>query len=233
MVAIGLPTAEILSEAAYAEKLLPAQSFALFIRVWWRADGQADTFVSLSKLTKLLTYSLNKTRNTMKTTLLSSLLAAILLTISTATSYAQKSGDEAAILKVIHASRTAFDKRNLTEFAACFVKSPDLYYQVYTGDGQLIMAQGWEAMTHMVGGNMKAEPKPLKDMGKLSDVRIHINGNTAWANGTSHWDGPGEGNVSQDFFVLEKQVNNGSSPQWKIAVLTTQNYPKEKLIVVK
>jgi hypothetical protein len=169
----------------------------------------------------------------MKTILLSGLLSAILLTVSTATLYAQKLADEAAILKVMNDSRTAFDKRDLPTFSAYFVKSPDLYYQVYTADGQLIMAQGWEAMTHMVGGHIQNEPKPLKEMGKLSDVRIHINGNTAWANGTSHWDGPGEGNVARDFFVLEKQASNGSAPQWKIAVLTTQAYPKEKLVVVR
>ncbi len=78
----------------------------------------------------------------MKITLLSLLLSAAALTAFTTRSSAQKSGDEAAIQKVLDASLSTFDKRDLKGFAALFVKSPYLYYQVYTDDGQVIMAQG-------------------------------------------------------------------------------------------
>ena len=169
----------------------------------------------------------------MKTTLLSIFLSAIMLTASSTGTFAQKSGDEAAIQRVLQESRDAFGKRDLAGFARCFVQSPDLYYQVMTADGQLIMAQGWEAMNHMVGGHMKNDPDAFKGTHTVSDSKITIKGNTAWVHLTSHWNIPGQPGTSRDLLILEKQAASGSSPQWKIAALTTQNYADGKLAVVK
>ena len=167
----------------------------------------------------------------MKTILLSLLLSAALLTTFTTCVSAQQSGDEAAVRKTLDASLTTFNKRDLTGFAALFVKSPNLYYQVYTTEGQLIMAQGWEAMTHMVGGYMKSNPKPSKTA--ISDYRIHINGNTAWVNATNHSEMAGQKSQSRDLLIMEKQAGNGSAPRWKIAALTSQAYTDKKLVVIK
>ena len=164
----------------------------------------------------------------MKTTLLSLLLSAAALTTFTTNVSAQKSGDEAAVQRVLDAARSAFDKRDLTGFTDLFVKSPYLYYQVYTSDGQVIMAQGWEAMTHMVGGHMKSNPKPSQTKASMNDPHIHINGNTAWANATNHWEVDGQKNQSRDLLILEKQGG-----QWKIAALTSQTYADKKLEVVE
>jgi ketosteroid isomerase-like protein len=169
----------------------------------------------------------------MKTILLSVLLSALMLTVSSTGTFAQKAGDEAAIQKILKEMSDAYGKRDLAGFARYFAQSPDLYYQVLTADGQLIMAQGWEAMNHMVGGHMKNDPDAFKGTHTLSDTKITIRGNTAWVHYTSHWNIPGQPGVSRDMLILEKQAANGSSPQWKIAALTTQNYAEGKLAVVK
>lgn len=95
----------------------------------------------------------------MKTTLISLLLSATMLTVLSTRSLAQTSGDEAAIRQLVHHARLAFNKRDLKTFADYFVESPSLYYQVLTPDNQLLMARGWEAMTHMVGNHMKNDPQ--------------------------------------------------------------------------
>ena len=81
----------------------------------------------------------------MKTILLPMLLAVGSLTTSTTVAYVQQSGEKAAIQQVLKASFNAFAQRDLTGFAAYFVQSPDLFYQVYAADGQLLVANGWEA----------------------------------------------------------------------------------------
>ena len=164
----------------------------------------------------------------MKTILFSLLLSASALTASTTVTFAQKSGDEAAIQKVLNESRAAFGKRDLPGFAAHFIKSPTLYYQVYAGEGQLIMAQGWEAMTHMVGGHMKNDADAFNAELTASDTRIHVNGNMAWVTQTGHWEKAGQKSQSRDLTILEKQAN-----QWKIAALTSQTYTDGKLVMVK
>lgn len=90
------------------------------------------------------------------------------------------------------------------------------------------MAQGWEAMTHMVGGHMKNDPDAFKVEPTVSDTRIQVNGNTAWVTQTGHWGEAGQKSQSRDLTILEKQAN-----QWKIAALTSQTYTDGKLIVVK
>lgn len=78
----------------------------------------------------------------MKTLLLSLMLSATALTASTTVTFAQKSGDEAAIQKVLNESWAAFGKRDLPGFAAYFIKSPNLYYQVYAAEGAVDYGAG-------------------------------------------------------------------------------------------
>lgn len=164
----------------------------------------------------------------MKTILLSMLLAVASLTALTTVTFAQQSGEEAAVKKVLTASFEAFGQRDLNGFAAYFIKSPDLFYQVHAADGQLLVAHGWEAMTHMVGGHMKNDPNDFKGKHSLSDFHIHVQGNMAWANQTSSWELSNGTYKGSDILVLQKQ-----SGQWKIAALNTQVYADGKLIVVK
>ncbi len=164
----------------------------------------------------------------MKTMLLSLLLSVTTLMVSSTALFAQKSGDETAIRKVLTESGAAFDKRDLTGFASYFVKSPDLYYQVSTADGQLIVAHGWEAMTHMVGAHMKNVADDFKGKHSASDFMVHTSGTMAWVTATSHWDLANGKSNGSDLLILEKQ-----SGQWKIIALTTQTYTDGKLVVVK
>ncbi len=134
------------------------------------------------------------------------------------------SQDEATIQKVLAGSRTAFQNRDSATFFNYFIKSPDLYYQVSTNENQLIMAEGWKAMTHMVGNYMKENPEPDKSKISTVNLKIHVNGNTAWVT-----DGFEGGSIlSRDLLILEKQAG-----QWKIAALTSQQYKPNELIVVK
>lgn len=168
----------------------------------------------------------------MRTILLSLLLSVATLTTFTTVSRAQTSGDEAAIKQVIYASRLAFNKRDLKAFSALFIKSPSLYYQVRAGDNQLIMARGWEAMTHMVGGHMKNDPQdfsanpiPLPS----TDTHIQVRGNIAWVEETGHWENSKkEKGRGRDLVILEKQ-----GTQWKIAALTSQVFADKQLVVIK
>ncbi|QHW00035.1 YybH family protein [Spirosoma endbachense] len=164
----------------------------------------------------------------MKTILLSVLLSVASLIIPTTVTFAQQSGEETAIQQVLTRSFDAFGQRDLTGFSAYFVKSPDLFYQVYTIEGQLIVARGWEAMTHMVGNHMKNDPNDFKGKHSLSDFQIHVQGQMAWVNQTSRWELPGGVYKGSDFVVLQKQAG-----QWKIAALITQTYAEGKLVVVK
>lgn len=136
--------------------------------------------------------------------------------------------EQASIQQVIKDSKAAFDKRELSTFYNYFIKSPALYYQVYEPSGQLILAHGYSAMTHMVGSYVKEHPAPSKGKYAQLDPRVQIKGNTAWVSATGEIDMGGEKTTSRDFFVLEKQ---GS--QWKISALIVQDYAKGKLIVVK
>ncbi len=172
----------------------------------------------------------------MKTALLSLVLSAATLTLFTRVSLAQTSGEEATIKRVLYESHLAFNKRDLKAFSAYFIKSPSLYYQVRTADNQLIMARGWEAMTHMVGGHMENDPKdfPANPTPTPStETRVQIRGNTAWVDETTHWDSGDKKWNGRDLLILEKQADNGSAPQWKIAALTSQVYEDKQLVVVK
>lgn len=136
--------------------------------------------------------------------------------------------EQAAIQQVVKDSKAAFDKRELKTFFNYFIKSPALYYQVYEASGQLILAHGWEAMTHMVEGYVKEHPEPDKGKYAQLDPRVQVKGNTAWVSANGEMDMGGEKTNSREFFVLEKQ---GS--QWKISVLIVQDYANGKLVVVK
>ncbi|GAB3691357.1 hypothetical protein GCM10027592_09320 [Spirosoma flavus] len=127
------------------------------------------------------------------------------LTTATTVTFAQQSGEEAAIKTVLTTSFDAFAKRDLNGFAAYFMKSPDLFYQVHTVEGQLIMARGWEAMTHMVGNHMKNDPNDFKGKHSVSDFRINVQGNMAWVSQTSSWELPTGINKGSDLLVLQKQ----------------------------
>jgi ketosteroid isomerase-like protein len=164
----------------------------------------------------------------MKTILLSVFLSVTSLITSTTVTLAQHSGEEAAIQQVLTTSFDAFGQRDLNSFAAYFVKSPKLFYQVYTIEGQLIVAHGWEAMTHMVGTHMKNDPNDFKGKNSLSDFRIHVQGTMAWVHQTSRWELPGGVYKGSDIVVLQKQAG-----KWKIAALSTQTYAEGKLVVVK
>ena len=157
------------------------------------------------------------------------LLLAFSATTLVATTARAQSADEKAIRKTIDDARAAFDKRDLNTFASYFVNSPDLYYQVTTGDHQLILAYGFENMKKMVGGYIKENPAPAKAGSfKTTDLRLRVNGNVAFLTGNS-LDSNGH---SQDFIILEKQGGNGSAPQWKILALTAQSYEMGKRIEI-
>ena len=136
--------------------------------------------------------------------------------------------EQAAIQQVIMDSKAAFDKRDLNTFFSYFIKSPALFYQVHEASGQLILAHGYLAMTHMVEGYVKEHPEPFKGKYAQLDPRVQIKGNTAWISATGEMDMGGEKTSSRDFFVLEKQ---GS--QWKISAIIVQDYAKGKLLVVR
>ena len=172
----------------------------------------------------------------MKTTLLSLWLSAAALTTFTTSVSAQKSGDEAAIRQLVHDCRLALNKRDLKTFADYFVQLPSLYYQVLTPDNHMLMARGWEAMTHMVGGHMKNDPQDFPadpTPTPMTDTHIQIRENTAWLDGTTYWESGGKKWYSRDLAILEKQADNGSAPRWKVAALTTQTYSEGKLVVIK
>lgn len=151
------------------------------------------------------------------------LLTATTLTITTAR--AQSSSDETAIGKVIGASGAAVDKRDLNAFAACFVDSPDLVYQIMTGTHEVIIAHGMENMKKMVGGYFKAVPAPATPaVHQSTDYRVRVNGNMATATMTDT-DGK-ENNRMQ--VVLEK-----AAEAWKILTLTRTYCEAGKLTEVK
>lgn len=136
--------------------------------------------------------------------------------------------EQVAIQQVILESKAAFDKRDLNAFFTYFIKSPALYYQVYEASGQLIVAHGYSAMTHMVGGYVKEHPLPSKGKYAQLDPRVQVKGNTAWVSATGEMVMGGEKTNSRDFFVLEKQGN-----QWKISAIIVQDYANGKLLVIK
>ena len=170
----------------------------------------------------------------MKTLLITLALSATTLVVTTvrAQSAAPADRDEKAIRKTVEDARAAFGKRDLNTFASYFVNSPDLYYQVTTGDHQVILAHGFENMKKMVGGYIKDNPTPDKtDRFKATEPHIRVNGNVAFISANSQDTGKEE--HSQDFLVLEKQAGNGSAPRWKISVLTAQYYEVGKRVEVK
>ena len=159
------------------------------------------------------------------------ILLALSATTLLATTVRAQSADEKALRKTVDDSRAAFDKRDLNAFVTYFVNSPDLYYQVTTGDHQLILAHGFENMKKMVGGYMKDNPTPAKAGSfKTTDLRLRVNGNVAFLSGNSVDSSSNES--SQDFIILEKQAGNGSGAQWKISALTAQYYEMGKRIEV-
>ncbi|WP_461041038.1 YybH family protein [Spirosoma harenae] len=145
----------------------------------------------------------------MKTILLSMLLIVASLTTSTTVTFAQRSGEEAAIQKVLTTSFDAFSKRDLNGFAAYFIKSPDLFYQVHTAEGNYGTWLGGH--DNMVGAHMKNDPNDFKGKYSLSDFRIHVQGNMAWVSQTSNWELPAGLYKGSDVVVLQKQ-----SGQWKL-----------------
>lgn len=166
----------------------------------------------------------------MKTILLS-LMSAAVLTVCSTVSHAQTSGEEATIKRVLYESHLAFNKRDLKAFSGYFIKSPSLYYQVLTPDNHFLMARGWEAMTHMVGGHMKNDPQdfPANPTPTPStDTHIQIRGNIAWVDATGHFSMAGKKWNGRDLLILEKQAG-----QWKIAALTSQTYADKQLVVVR
>jgi ketosteroid isomerase-like protein len=170
-----------------------------------------------------------KTKNPMKTNLLLALiLVATALTATTvrAQSSPETSGrDETAIRAVVEGSRTAFDKRDMTAFAANFLNSPDLYYQILTGDQQMLVANGMENMKKMVGGYFKAMPTPATPGSyAVTDVRVRVRGNTAYVTGN----GEESKAMSRDFMTLEK-----TDGVWKITSLIGTYYGTGKFTEVK
>ncbi|MBC8111334.1 MAG: nuclear transport factor 2 family protein [Verrucomicrobia bacterium] len=159
---------------------------------------------------------------------LSIILFYSLITLTAA--FAQnKTADETAIRKTLTDARAAYDKKDLSAFTAFFVKSPDLYFQIYAERQMIILAHGWEAMNRMEGGYMKENPQPNTDKIIETAYKVYINGNTAWVSSTNEYQAPdGKKSFSQDFIVLEKQQGI-----WKIAALTSQNYAEGKLVEVK
>lgn len=138
--------------------------------------------------------------------------------------------DAIAIRSIIADSQAAFEKRDLNGFASYFLNSPKLYYQVMTGDHQVILAHGFENMKKMVGGYMQNNPKPATPGSFImTDQRIRVMGNVALLTG----DSTDSDERSQNFIVLEKVDGTGSAPQWKISALTAQYYEAGKRIEIK
>ncbi len=159
------------------------------------------------------------------------LILALLLTVSalTTTVRAQTTGtpdsDKTAINKVVADSRVAFDKRDLNAFASLFLNSPDLYYQILTGDQQMIVAHGIENMKKMVGGYFKSVPTPaMPGSYAVTDVRVLVRGNTAYVTGNGQEDKA----MSRDFVTLEK-----TDGAWKITSLIGTYYGTGKFTEVK
>jgi ketosteroid isomerase-like protein len=155
------------------------------------------------------------------------LLAATALT--TTTVRAQTVGtldlNETTIQKVLADSRVAFDRRDLTTFAGYFLNTPDLYYQILTGEQQMIVAHGIENMKKMVGGYFKAVPTPATPGSyAVSDMRVRVRGNTAYATANGQEDKA----MSRDFMTLEK-ING----EWKITTLIGTYYGSGKFTEVK
>lgn len=159
----------------------------------------------------------------MKTLLI---VLALSATTLLATTVRAQSADEKAIRKTIDDSRAAFDKRDLNTFVSYFVNSPDLYYQVSTGDHQIILAHGIENMKKMVGGYMQSHPSaaPAGSF-KMTDLRFRVNGNIAFITSNS-LDGT-TNEHSQDLLVLEKTGGG-----WKFLALTAQYYETGKRVEV-
>ncbi|MVM28461.1 hypothetical protein GO755_00350 [Spirosoma sp. HMF4905] len=170
----------------------------------------------------------------MKVSLLSLFLSVATLIVFTTRSFAQTSGDEAAIRQVLDGMQLAFDKRNIKAFGSLFVQSPNLYYQVAPGGGEMIVAHGYDNMVKMIGHRLKelANEPPTKNT--FTQYKTHINGNSAWVTFTLIAELPGGQKVNAcQFSVLEKKADNGSAPRWKIAAMTWQDYPDGKLVEVK
>ena len=160
----------------------------------------------------------------MKTNLFLALIL-IATALTTNTVHAQSSPDEIAIKKVIDASGVAADKRDINAFTACFVNSPDLYYQIMTGTHEVIVAHGMENMKKMVGGYFQSAPAPATpSTHQIADYRMRVNGNmaTATMNDTDNKEN------SRMQVVLEKADGN-----WKILTLTGTYYETGKLMEVK
>lgn len=140
-----------------------------------------------------------------------------------------QANEEAAIRKTLSEIRSAFDKRDLDAFTRNFVKSPDLVYVVYTTVPKFFVAQGWEAMTHMVEGYMKQNPNSNINESPIGDVQIHVNGNSAWVVLKGSANLPGEmGIMVQHFYVFQKYEG-----RWQVTALTSQQYRESDKIVVK
>ena len=142
-----------------------------------------------------------------------------------------QSADEAAIQKTLKASGTAIDKRDFNAFAACFVNSPDLYYQIAPKDGtvEIIYAKGFDNMTKMVGGYMKSQPPADNPKHTSLDYKVRVNGNSAYVTQGEIDEDLGKKESSRMFFVLEKN----SSGDWKIASLIGNYYSENKAVEVK
>jgi hypothetical protein len=159
----------------------------------------------------------------MKTNLILTLI--LIATALTATTVRAQSSDETAIKKVIEASGMAAAKRDINAFGACFVNSPDLYYQIMTGDQQLILAHGMENMKKMVGGYFQSVPvSAAPSTHQTSDYRVRVNGNMATAT-LNDIDGKENSRMQM---VLEK-----ADGTWKILTLTGTYYAAGKLMEVK
>ncbi len=158
---------------------------------------------------------------------LAGLAATLLAAPQTAVS---QSGDETAIKAVLDASRAAADKRDLNAFTACFVNSPDLVYQIMTGDHRMIIAHGMDNMKKMVGGYYQAVPAPATPVvHQTTDYRVRVNGDMATAT-TTMTDGTENSRIQ---VVLEKVARSEGSGAWKILTLTGTNYEAGKLTEVK
>lgn len=161
-----------------------------------------------------------------------SLAVALFLSVVslTTTVRAQTVGaDEAAIRKTLDGTLLAADKRDLNAFAALFVDSPDLYYQISTPDKHEIVTYGMDHMKKMMDGYMKSLPPlkpgdPLPSSGKVFNYHVRVKGSLAFVS-----DGIDYGKEqSQNFFILEKTAG-----QWKILALMGQHYEAGNLIEVK
>jgi ketosteroid isomerase-like protein len=205
--------------AGQSISILLNQIYGRLVTPGWHAGRRPVSLALLNHFFYL------KITGTMKALTCRFLLSCLLLSAATET-FSQKTSEPEAIKQLLVNVRAAFDSRDLTRFAGYFVKSPDMYYQIYTSDGNILMARGWDAMTHMVGGYMKENPEPEARPYLLTDYQIHFNGNTAWAsaNGAT----TGVDHMSRDLIVFEKQGG-----QWKVIALTAQSYPKGKLVVIK